>query len=1324
MNYFYEIYILDNSYRLSILISILVVLFVFLTYNVLKLRTIIDTRFINKINEAELLKKEYQHYLLFLGITVPIIEIIFQIYKIRPQSLLLTNATIGLVFLSIYFLSTKSASIFRNIKSIFTVIFFIYFGYIARNIVFLTTDIIPIIAFVLCFLISFVVLKPIKVYWCFVASVFLFLIIVLVFEIIPIKTSIILLNYCFLTLIVNYIRHITLVNITDKLKFTDEIINKGNMLTIATNKKGELSFCSETVVEILGYKPEEVLGLNFWILTEDPEFVGEDYHLDYKDDRLHVRKLKCKNGEYKFIQWKDKKFSDNLVIGVGQDVTNENRIQNQYKNLVQNATDIIFEVDNNGNFTFVNEFTIKCIGFDENEILNKNYSQFIQKDHVNKIMEFYENLEHIKDDFPTIELPIVKKNGEELWISQKVIIRKNDLREIIGYSGIARDISILKNIEKENLKRQQKIEKYNETLKDFTAKSYSSYENFDSILKNILEITTKTLNVNRASYWNYFPDKIKCLDQYELNKGKFEKGFILTKKNYPNYFITIENEMQIVAPDVYSNAITKELCADYIPNNKIVSLLDTPVFINGELKGIICFEATETIKNWDNEDISFARSVSDLIVIAIESQMRLEAEQALAYKSELLSAMAMCTEKFLLSDNQIKIFCETYPIIGKVTNADHFYYYENDTKTNLIRQKYKWGKENIELQITPLRNFTHDDFFEILEKVKKRKYFNSFTRELNDTVFKKLLIDNDIKSILIFPIFIKDEFTGFIGLDDCTNERRWSEDEINILQTLASNIASSIERIANERVINESEEKFRLLANNIPGTAYLSKYDETSTKVYINDKVEILTGYSKSDFIDHNLSYLSLIHPDDRQEIMDSQRGSLALGIPFHSIYRIRKKSGEYIWVEEFGDAISKNNTIEYTVGIYFDITDKKESEEAIKAKEYAEAASKAKSEFLANMTHEIRTPLNGIIGFTDLLMNTKLEEFQKQYMNTINQSANSLMEVISDILDFSKIESGKLELHIEEYNIIDLCNQVIELIKYETETKDIKLILTINKEVPKFLQIDYIRIKQILINLLSNALKFTEKGTIELNVTSIETIKNSCKLRFYVKDTGIGIKKVNQGKIFEAFSQEDSSMTKKFGGTGLGLTISNQLLNLMNSRLQLESEFGKGSTFFFDIAFKIAKDIKLTKSKKISIPTQIQETINKPKFENQQPTVLIIEDNKINMLLAKTLIKQIIPNSSIHEAFDGKEGVEKYKEINPDIIFMDIQMPIMNGYEATREIRKLQSSAISIPIIALTAGTILGEKEKCLEAGMDDYASKPFVKDTIEKIILKWMKG
>jgi len=438
-------------------------------------------------------------------------------------------------------------------------------------------------------------------------------------------------------------------------------------------------------------------------------------------------------------------------------------------------------------------------------------------------------------------------------------------------------------------------------------------------------------------------------------------------------------------------------------------------------------------------------------------------------------------------------------------------------------------------------------------------------------------------------------------------------------------------------------------------------------------------------------------------------------------VYRIKRKSGEYIWVEEFGDFIMKNNIIEFAVGIYFDITNQKESEDAIKAKEYAVAANKAKSEFLANMSHEIRTPLNGIIGFTDLLMNTKLEDFQKQYMNTINQSANSLMSVVCDILDFSKIESGKLELHIEKYNVIDLCNQVIELIEYEAKSKNIQVILDIKEDVPKSISADYIRLKQILINLLSNALKFTEKGKIELTISLIESVNKKSKLRFMVKDTGIGIKKANQEKIFQAFSQEDNSMTKKFGGTGLGLTISNQLLNLMDSQLQLESEFGIGSCFFFDVEFLSSKNSVKGQNEKNTTTTSGKEFKNKDQFKNEHIPVLIVEDNKINMLLAKTLVKQIIPNSTIFEAVDGQEAIEQFKKTDPSIIFMDIQMPVMNGYEATKEIRKLQKK--QIPIIALTAGTVLGEKEKCIEAGMDDYASKPFVKDTLEKIISKWIQ-
>jgi signal transduction histidine kinase/CheY-like chemotaxis protein len=401
------------------------------------------------------------------------------------------------------------------------------------------------------------------------------------------------------------------------------------------------------------------------------------------------------------------------------------------------------------------------------------------------------------------------------------------------------------------------------------------------------------------------------------------------------------------------------------------------------------------------------------------------------------------------------------------------------------------------------------------------------------------------------------------------------------------------------------------------------------------------------------------------------------------------------------------------------DITDRKAMElEFIKAKEEAEAANRSKTDFLANMSHEIRTPLNGIIGFTDLLMKSNLEKNHLEYVTTVNDSAAVLMHIVNDILDFSKIEAGKLELETTAISIYELANQVIDLFKCQASIKKIDLVLNNNYPISNYILADAPRLKQILVNLISNAMKFTEKGKISLTIFETECKrKGYCSLNFSIKDTGIGIKESNNKKIFNAFIQEDNSTSRRYGGTGLGLAISNKLLALMGSKLELKSKVGEGSDFFFAIKFKKSQAKKNIDP--ITKPVSIEPYI--PFKLMSKKKILLVEDNKINMLLVKTLVKKIMPNAIIFEAIDGNEAVLYFKKETPDLILMDVQMPNKNGYESTKEIRLL-ANGTTIPIVAVTAGIMLEDKQKCVESGMNDFLPKPIMRSDMEAIVLKWL--
>ncbi len=381
---------------------------------------------------------------------------------------------------------------------------------------------------------------------------------------------------------------------------------------------------------------------------------------------------------------------------------------------------------------------------------------------------------------------------------------------------------------------------------------------------------------------------------------------------------------------------------------------------------------------------------------------------------------------------------------------------------------------------------------------------------------------------------------------------------------------------------------------------------------------------------------------------------------------------------------------------------------------EKAKLASKAKSNFLATMSHEIRTPMNGVVGMTDLLSGTNQSKEQKDYTDTIRESATDLIKIINNILDFSKIESGKMELEKARFNARDLIKKVHNILKTISDKKGLSFNCNVDRKVPSILIGDQVRLRQVLINLINNALKFTEKGSVDLNVNFIKETENQVELKLEVKDSGIGIPEDKQLLLFKSFSQVDASTTRKYGGTGLGLAISKLLIELMNGEIQFKSNVNKGTTFWANLAFEKAEN-------------QDEQWLNNlnPKenlgvLSEKDLTILVVEDNKINQKIALRMLEKA--GIKTLSAENGDQAVKTFQQVECDLILMDINMPIMDGYQATKSIRQLEDADKDhTPIIALTANAIKGYQEECIAAGMDDFLTKPINKKKLLSMILKW---
>jgi PAS domain S-box-containing protein len=518
-----------------------------------------------------------------------------------------------------------------------------------------------------------------------------------------------------------------------------------------------------------------------------------------------------------------------------------------------------------------------------------------------------------------------------------------------------------------------------------------------------------------------------------------------------------------------------------------------------------------------------------------------------------------------------------------------------------------------------------------------------------------------------------------------------------------------------EESLRESEHRWRSLTEALPQLVWTAMPDGTCD--YFSRQWTDHTGVPEADLL--GWRWLSTVHPDDRLRTRELWLDSVAGHRPYDVEYRVRRSDGEFRWFKVRGSPIrDSGGQIGKWFGTCTDISDGKRLEEELRhAKEAAEAANRAKDEFLANVSHEIRTPMNAILGMTELALDTPLTDDQRQFLKTVKSAANNLLGIINDLLDFAKIEAGKMELDIADFSLRAILGDTLQGLAVRASSKGLELISLVKPDVPDALIGDAGRLRQVLLNLVGNAIKFTEKGEVAVTVrshgegpdASLVLQSEFCILRFEVTDTGIGISQDKQDRIFRAFEQENTSTTRKYGGTGLGLTIAAQLVALMDGQITVQSESGRGSTFAFTA--KIGRQPHSAKTDSQSIPTfgpPVSSSLGHPvDVTSSSLRILVAEDNDFNAQLLEQLLMR--RGHHVRLAKNGREALSMVEAESFELVLLDVHMPELDGFQVIQAIREREQSTMEhLAVIALTARSRKEDRDQCLEAGMDDFLAKP----------------
>jgi len=953
----------------------------------------------------------------------------------------------------------------------------------------------------------------------------------------------------------------------------------------------------------------------------------------------------------------DNKLSVQLIIrDITQRKQTEIKLQkseHKYRQITENMSDIVWTSDLQFNLSFISPSVERMIGESiENHLKKSIYEKFTPKS-VEKIIalsqkELYNenNPKCDKNRTFKVEVEHYRADGSIFWAEINMSILRDESGNPIGIQGETRDVSDRKNAELElRISEERKA----------------------SLIASMSDIV-------------YVLDNDLVLNEYHMPEGM---GIYLDPAPYLNktfYDIPLPEPTKGIIKDALEHCIESKSFSkvEYyldMPNGRMWFELHATVLNNqyGEQSGVTCIIRDITNRRQREEVIRQQVKMQEILIRISTTYINIDLDKVEQTIEESLKDLA------------------------EFVGADRAYIFDYDLVSKVASNIYEWCGDGVLPEIDELQNMPLEELPYFFGKHKNGEEFcvqDVFSLPDDGSEgLKAKLEPQGIKSMISIPMMSgSGKLIGFVGFDSLKEQHTYIDKEKKLLEVFSQMLVNVRERKRSETVLMLQEKKYRNIISNM--NLGIIESDKDDRIMYANQSFCNASGYNIDELI--SMKSTEFLRDPNDSKLIENKLEIREQGISDSYELAVKNKKGEpRWWLISGAPNYNDSNEVIGTIGINLDITDQKKLEQELEqAIVSAESAAKAKELFLANMSHEIRTPLNVITGMVRELGKEHLNDKQRSYVKHSETAADHLLTIINNILDMSKIESGEFELDNTDFSVSAVVSNVRSILFSKAREKNLELRIDLSADIKKALLGDAGRLRQILINLLGNSIKFTDKGSVNLDVDVVKTDLKFQRLRFTVSDSGIGMSQDFMKRLFDKFTQEDGATNRRFEGTGLGMSITKELIQLMGGEIEVSSVKGEGTKISFDVQLPVGDPTKLVNNSKV---------VDKDTFIGMK--ILLVEDNEMNRFIAIQSLKHL--GCEITEAENGLEAIEKIQQIDFDLILMDIQMPLMDGVEATKQIRCKYNA--DIPIIALTANAFKHDIDLYLSVGMNNYLIKPY---------------